>query len=122
MGVCARNMSSLRNVNKITLLHQAGISLYFTMKTHDQTTLKSTYISVSVKIRYGMAQTYKILSTFSYTKRRYFTRNKLMENMIIFSPRSSLYWPQHLVCLFTKLRKATVKIRPTPWSTSLSFC
>ena len=29
MGVCTRNMSSLEYTNKITLLHQVGISLYF---------------------------------------------------------------------------------------------
>jgi len=29
MGVCTRNMSSKEYINKITLLHQVGISLYF---------------------------------------------------------------------------------------------
>jgi len=29
MGVCSRNMSSYEYINKITLLHQVGISLYF---------------------------------------------------------------------------------------------
>jgi len=29
MGVCTRNMSSYEYINKITLLHQVGISSYF---------------------------------------------------------------------------------------------
>jgi len=29
MGVCARNMSSYEYINKITLLHQVGITHYF---------------------------------------------------------------------------------------------
>jgi len=29
MGVCTRNMSSQEYINKMTLLHQVGISLYF---------------------------------------------------------------------------------------------
>ena len=32
MGVCTRNMSSYEYTNKITLLHQVGISIYFTQK------------------------------------------------------------------------------------------
>ena len=40
MGVCTRNMSSYEYINKITLLHQVGISLYFMRKMHGQTTLK----------------------------------------------------------------------------------
>jgi len=39
MGVCTRNMSSKEYINKITLLHQVGISIYFIGKTHGQTTL-----------------------------------------------------------------------------------
>ena len=38
MGVYTRNMSSY--INKITLLHQVGISNYFMTKMHGQTTLK----------------------------------------------------------------------------------
>jgi len=41
MGVCTQNMSSLEYVNKITLLHQDGISSYFMRKMHGQTTLKN---------------------------------------------------------------------------------
>ena len=40
MGVCARNMYSQEQINKIILLHQVGISHYFTRKMHGQTTLK----------------------------------------------------------------------------------
>jgi len=40
MGVCTRNMSSWEYINKITWLHQVGISRYFTRKMHGQTTLK----------------------------------------------------------------------------------
>jgi len=40
MGVCTRNMSSQEYINKITFLHQVGISHYFTRKMHGQTTLK----------------------------------------------------------------------------------
>jgi len=41
MGVCTRNMSSLQYINKITQMHQVGISVYFMRKMHGQTTLKS---------------------------------------------------------------------------------
>ena len=40
MGVCTRNMSSYEYINKITLLHQVGISNYFMRKMHGQTTFK----------------------------------------------------------------------------------
>ena len=40
MSICARNMSSEEYINKITLLHQVDISLYFMRKMHGQTTLK----------------------------------------------------------------------------------
>ena len=43
MGVCTRNMSSYEYVNKITLLHQAGISDYFMRKMHGQATLKKLH-------------------------------------------------------------------------------
>jgi len=36
----------MQQCNVITLLHQVGISLYFMMKMHGQTTLKS-FIAVS---------------------------------------------------------------------------
>jgi len=39
MGVCAQNMSSYEYINKITQLHQVGISLYFMRKMNGQTTL-----------------------------------------------------------------------------------
>jgi len=39
MGVCTRNMSSYEYINKISLLHQVGISNYFMRKMHGQTTL-----------------------------------------------------------------------------------
>jgi len=39
MDVCTQNVSSLEYMNKITLLHQVGISHYFMMKMHGQTTL-----------------------------------------------------------------------------------
>ena len=42
MGVCTRNMSIWEYINKITLLHQVGISSYFMRKMHGQTTLKFT--------------------------------------------------------------------------------
>ena len=38
MGVYTRNMSSYEYINKITLLHEVGISLYFMRKMHVQTT------------------------------------------------------------------------------------
>jgi len=37
----------LRKLQQITLLHQVGISLYFIMKMHDQTTLKLQSVFVS---------------------------------------------------------------------------
>jgi len=40
MGVCTLNMSSYKYINKITLLHQVGISHYFMRKMHGLTTLK----------------------------------------------------------------------------------
>ena len=43
MGVCTRNMSSYDYVNKITLLHEVGISNYFMRKMHGQTILKLLY-------------------------------------------------------------------------------
>jgi hypothetical protein len=40
MGVCTRNISSSEYINRITLLHQVGISNYYFMrKMHGQTTL-----------------------------------------------------------------------------------
>jgi len=39
MGMCTRNMSSQEHINKITQLHQVGISLYIMRKMHGQTTL-----------------------------------------------------------------------------------
>ena len=39
MGVCTRNMSSY--INKITLLHQVGISNYLMRQMHGQTTLNN---------------------------------------------------------------------------------
>ena len=47
MGVCTRNMSSKECINKITLLHQVGISDYFMRKMHGQTTLKEINIGKS---------------------------------------------------------------------------
>jgi len=41
MDVCTRNMPSSDYINKITLLHQVGISNYFMEKMHGQTTLKT---------------------------------------------------------------------------------
>ena len=40
MGVCTQNMLSYEYINKFTLLHQVGISNYFTRKMYGQTTLK----------------------------------------------------------------------------------
>ena len=44
MGVCNRNMSILEHINKITQLHQVGISIYFIRKMYGQTTLKIIFI------------------------------------------------------------------------------
>jgi len=33
MGVCTRNISSQEHINKITLLHQVGISLYLSISS-----------------------------------------------------------------------------------------
>jgi len=38
MGVYTRSMLSLEYINKITYVHQVGISLYFKRKIHGQTT------------------------------------------------------------------------------------
>ena len=52
VGVITRNMSSIEYINKITLLHQVGISIYFIIsiyfmrKMHRQTTLKFTKYSL----------------------------------------------------------------------------
>jgi hypothetical protein len=40
MGVCTRNMSSKEYINKITFLHQVGISNYFMRKMYGQRALK----------------------------------------------------------------------------------
>jgi len=46
MGVRTRNMSSYEYINKVTLLHQVGISSYFMRKMHGQTTLKFKIVLV----------------------------------------------------------------------------
>ena len=50
MGVCTRNISSEEYTNKITLLHQIGISYYFMRKMHGQTTLIFHVLSLAPNI------------------------------------------------------------------------
>ena len=49
----------LRKLQQITLLHQAGISLYFMMKMDGQTTLKTIFILRSVRNQLRPLQTQK---------------------------------------------------------------
>jgi len=47
VGVYTRNMLSYKYINKITLLHQVGISNYFTRMMYGQTTLKLSVLTFS---------------------------------------------------------------------------
>jgi len=48
MGVCTRNMSSYEYINKITYLHQVGISLYFIKNKFENTYIVFRSVNANV--------------------------------------------------------------------------
>ena len=74
----------VERINKITLLHQVGISSYFMRKMHGQTTLKLIYTTIGTEIPCRMLIT---ITTLSHRMVRY---RVIIYRVIIYSLLSIL--------------------------------